>query len=54
MADATLNLTPQVYRYLIDHSVREPEILAELRIETHKLSDSRCKSRQNKVSSWLC
>lgn len=41
MSDTTLNLSPQVYRYLIDYSVREPEILVELRTETHKLSDSR-------------
>lgn len=39
--DATINLTPEVYQYLVNHSVREPAILAELRIETHKLSDSR-------------
>lgn len=39
--DATINLTPEVYQYLVNHSVREPAILSELRVETHKLSDSR-------------
>lgn len=39
--DATINLTPEVYQYLVNHSVREPGILSELRVETHKLSDSR-------------
>lgn len=39
--DATINLTPEVYQYLVNHSVREPAILTELRTETHKLSDSR-------------
>ena len=41
MADLTLTLTPQLYNYMISNSVREPEVLAELRIETHKLSDCR-------------
>lgn len=41
MSDLTLTLTPQVYDYLIDHSLREPKTLADLRDETHKLSDFR-------------
>lgn len=39
--DATINLSPDIYRYLLDNSVREPKVLADLRIETHKLSDSK-------------
>ena len=41
MADLTLTLTPQIYNYLINHSLRESEVLAELREETHKLTDYR-------------
>lgn len=40
MSDLTLTLTPDLYNYMISNSVREPKILTELRIETHKLSDS--------------
>ncbi len=38
--DATINLNENVYRYLIKNSVRETPVLADLRAETHKLSDS--------------
>lgn len=37
MSIRTLNLTESVYQYLIDVSLREPEILKELRAETAKL-----------------
>jgi predicted O-methyltransferase YrrM len=37
----TLTLTPQLYHYMIDHSLRESQTLAELRNETYKLSDFR-------------
>ncbi|HTM63004.1 MAG TPA: class I SAM-dependent methyltransferase [Gammaproteobacteria bacterium] len=40
MSDATLNLSPMVYEYLIKHSLREPAVLAELRKETRKLTES--------------
>lgn len=40
MSDFTLNLTPNLYQYLQDTSLREPEILQELRKETQKLSMS--------------
>jgi caffeoyl-CoA O-methyltransferase len=32
-----VQLTDSLYRYLVDHSVREPQVLAELRDETAKL-----------------
>src|SRR3990167_5786820 len=32
MSDITINITPQVHRYLIENSVREPAILADLRM----------------------
>ena len=32
-----ITLTDPLYRYLVDHSVREPEVLRELRAETAKL-----------------
>src|SRR5437879_5642785 len=34
MSDHTLNLTPTLYTYLKAHSLREPKVLSELRIET--------------------
>ena len=37
MSNRTLNLTPPVYDYLLAHSLREPEVLRELREETSKL-----------------
>lgn len=38
MSDVTLNLTPEVYEYLQKVSLREPEILQKLRVQTHKMS----------------
>lgn len=40
MSDVTLNLTPLVYEYLQKTSLREPEILVQLRQQTHKMSMS--------------
>ena len=34
MSLQTLNLTPELYDYLLKFSLREPEILAQLRAET--------------------
>jgi predicted O-methyltransferase YrrM len=38
MSDTTLNLTPKVYDYLQQVSLREPDVLKELRVQTHKMS----------------
>lgn len=38
MSDVTLNLTPKVYTYLQDVSLREPEVLQKLRAQTQKMS----------------
>lgn len=38
MSDYTLNLTPDVYQYLLKNSLREPEVLQKLREQTHKMS----------------
>ena len=38
MSDVTLELTPRVYTYLQDMSLREPEVLQQLRVQTHKMS----------------
>jgi predicted O-methyltransferase YrrM len=38
MSDITLNLTPEVYQYLQRVSLREPEVLQKLRVQTHKMS----------------
>lgn len=37
MSDSTINLTPALYAYLQQHSIREPEVLTQLRMETHQL-----------------
>lgn len=38
MSDVTLNLTPEIYSYLKNYSLREPEVLQKLRNETHKIA----------------
>jgi predicted O-methyltransferase YrrM len=40
MSDVTLNLTPDVYDYLQKVSLREPEVLQQLRAQTQKMSMS--------------
>lgn len=40
MADRRLVITDDIHRYLLEHSVREPEVLARLREETSKLPDA--------------
>lgn len=40
MSDFTLNLTPELYEYYQQNSVREPEVLQKLREQTHKMSMS--------------
>nr|ARR97035.1 SphB [Herpetosiphon sp. B060] len=37
MAKASLNLTDQLYEYLLQHSLREPELVRELREETARM-----------------
>ncbi|MCS7031842.1 MAG: class I SAM-dependent methyltransferase [Gloeomargarita sp. SKYG116] len=37
MSPRTLNLTPELYTYLLAHSVREPALLQQLRQETQRL-----------------
>lgn len=40
MSDYTLNLTPELYQYYQKISIREHEVLKELRAQTHKMSMS--------------
>jgi predicted O-methyltransferase YrrM len=40
MSDITLRLTPKLYAYLQNNSLREPEVLQKLREQTHKMSMS--------------
>jgi caffeoyl-CoA O-methyltransferase len=40
MSDTSINLTPELYRYLLKNSLREPEVLQKLREQTHKMSMS--------------
>ena len=41
MSNKTLNLTPELYRYLLDHSLRETDTLRRLREETAALEMAR-------------
>ena len=40
MSDTTINLTSALYQYLLNNSLREPEVLQQLREQTHKMSMS--------------
>lgn len=40
MTDFTLKLTPELYDYFLTHSLREPEVLKSLRLQTQKMSMS--------------
>lgn len=40
MSTHTIQVTPEVRQYLLNHSLREPAVLRELRFETNKLSQS--------------
>ncbi len=39
MSNRTIGLSDEIYRYLIDHSLREPELLRRLRDETARLTE---------------
>lgn len=41
MSDKTLTLTSNLYHYLLNNSLREPEILCQLRMKTQSLSASK-------------
>jgi len=40
MSNRTLNLTDTLYRYLVDHSLREPTVMGLLRAETARLPNA--------------
>ena len=40
MTDRRLTVTDDIHRYLVEHSVREPEVLARLRAATEKLPEA--------------
>lgn len=40
MSRQTITLTESLHTYLLDHSLREPEVLERLRIETSRLAES--------------
>lgn len=40
MSDVTLNFTPELYHYFQQNSLREPDVLTQLREQTHKMSMS--------------
>lgn len=40
MSSTTLNLTPDLYQYLLNHSLREPVLLQQLREETQQLVEA--------------
>ena len=41
MSDHTINFTPELYQYFQNNSLREPEVLQQLRAQTHKMSTAR-------------
>ncbi len=55
MSDFTLNLTPKVYQYYQEVTLREPEALQKLREQTHKMSTSRMQisPEQGQFMRWL-
>ncbi len=55
MAIQTLNLTPELYRYLQTVSLREPEVLAQLRAETaqHPMAQMQISPEQGQFMALL-
>lgn len=55
MSDITLNLTPEIYQYLHQVSLREPEVLKKLRDQTHAMSMSQMQisPEQGQFMRWL-
>lgn len=52
MSPQTLSLTPDLYTYLRNYSLREPEILQELRRKPKRCPVRKCKLPRSKVSLW--
>ncbi len=40
MSNQTLNLNNELYQYVLDHGLREPEVLTRLRADTNRLSEA--------------
>jgi len=55
MSLKTLTLDERLYRYLLDHSLREPELLAALREETAALAEANMQisPEQGQFMAWL-
>ncbi len=55
MSQQTLSLTPEVHRYLLDHSLREPAVLAQLRANTAAMPEANMQlaPEQGQLLQWL-
>ena len=55
MSNQTLNLDDRLYRYLVDHSVHEPEVLTALRLETalHPMAQMQIAPEQGQFMALL-
>jgi predicted O-methyltransferase YrrM len=55
MSNQTLNLDDRLYRYLVDHSVHEPEVLTALRHETaqHPMAQMQIAPEQGQFMALL-
>lgn len=55
MTNQTINMNDALYQYLLDVSLREPEVLRELRAKTAKMSESKMQiaPEQGQFLAWL-
>ncbi len=55
MTNQTINMTDTLYQYMLDVSLREPEVLRELRVKTAKMSESKMQiaPEQGQFLAWL-
>lgn len=55
MSQQTLSLTPEVHRYLLDHSLCEPAVLAQLRATTAAMPEANMQlaPEQGQLLQWL-
>ena len=54
MSERYLQLDDRLYRYILDHSLRETPEQVGLREATRRIRTAACRSRQNRASSWRC
>ena len=54
MSNRSIGLDDRLYEYLLAVSLREPEILRQLREETAALPQGMMQISRNRASSWPC